>query len=133
MSEQGEIISPKNLTAYKTVRLGRWAIPITAETMRKIKIAGAIALFAPASWLLAEFFQLRGFVNLTASRIMLFFLWVFFALACWLILSQLIRRKLFVVILSGLKRRLNLEMRYYREQPERILPPCPPQRKSPRK
>ncbi|GEM_PF-3931960 len=102
MSEQGEIISPKNLTAYKTVRLGRWAIPITAETMRKIKIAGAIALFAPASWLLAEFFQLRGFVNLTASRIMLFFLWVFFALACWLILSQLIRRKLFVVILSGL-------------------------------
>jgi len=58
-----EVLAP----ITETVQLWRWQVSPT--TAKLIKLGAAIPLLGLAGWLIQNFLQLRGFVNLLASRI----------------------------------------------------------------
>lgn len=68
-------------------------ISLSRRAVSVIRVGGLAALCVPGSWLLAEFFQLRGVVDLPASRVMLGGLWVVAFLMCAIITSQFFKRK----------------------------------------
>jgi len=64
-----EILPPEN---NRSVQIWWWRVQ--PQTARGIKLAAAVPALGCAAWLLQNFLQLRGVVNLTASRIDLAFL-----------------------------------------------------------
>lgn len=57
------------------LQVGQWAIPLEPGGVVAIKVGSILALLGFAGWRLQNFFQLRGVVDLLASRIDLGFLW----------------------------------------------------------
>ncbi|MGA2272771.1 MAG: hypothetical protein ABSH00_04390 [Bryobacteraceae bacterium] len=85
-SERG--LSPEVLPPVKTVRIGPWAV--THSSVRVVlKTASAIALLGMAGWFFQNFLQLRGVVDLRASRIDLAFLGGSLLAAGWILTSGL--------------------------------------------
>ena len=75
----------------KRARPNVWDIPVVRKAAIAISFAGLAAL---AGWLFSNFLQLRGVVNLAASRIDLGFLWATATLAVFLVTTTAKRRVL---------------------------------------
>jgi hypothetical protein len=76
-NEEDRRVVPEILPPDRTgFQVGRLRIPITPAGRLVIKGAAVLTLFGFAQWLLQTFLQLRGVVDVRASRIALLFLWV---------------------------------------------------------
>src|SRR5687768_729406 len=86
----------------RSLHFGTWSIRLTPRVVAVIKCAGAATLLPIAAWLLSEFFQLRGVVDLNASRIVLVFLWLVAFCIFWLLASQIVKSRILSVGASTL-------------------------------
>src|ERR1700731_792588 len=87
----------------KSLQIGQWIIPQNAVQVIKtvIKAGVILALLSWAGWSLQNFLQLRGVVNVLASRINLVFLFVALFSAGWM-LTVGFRRKALWRVFFGL-------------------------------
>jgi hypothetical protein len=87
----------------KSLQIGEWVIPASAVQVIKtvIKTTVIFALLGWAAWSLQNFLQLRGVVNVLASRINLAFLFVTLFVVAW-ILTVGFRRKALWRVFFGL-------------------------------
>ena len=88
-----EILPP---TGQAVVKVGPWRV--TPRQAAFIKIGAATPILAVAGWLLQNFLQLRGVVNLLASRVDLGFLAVCLFLVVWVLTIGLPRKEMWRLI-----------------------------------
>src|SRR5579864_1350785 len=81
--EENRGLVPEIVPTGQKLRVGQWAMPVTARQFFVIKAGCVLALLSFAGWLLQNFFQLRGVVDLLVSRIDLGFLWLCLFLVGW--------------------------------------------------
>ncbi len=93
-----EILPPERNDSG-TVQFWRWSV--SARKAKAIRLALAIPSLGLAGWLLQNFLQLRGVVDLLASRIDLAFLWLALTIAgCAAVAGVFRRQKLIAGIVA---------------------------------
>jgi hypothetical protein len=78
---------PQIVPYRQKIQIGSWLVPVVA-----IRTGAVFVVLGVAEWLFQNFLQLRGVVDLLASRIDLVFLWLACLAAVW-ILTAGIKRK----------------------------------------
>jgi hypothetical protein len=119
-----EILPPEQ-PQQKSLQLGPWVVPLKPKTVRALKGVAVTALLGWAGWFFQNFLQLRGVVNILASRVNLAFLWIFCFLACWLLTSGAVRKVLYRICLGVLLLVLVLCLDWWAPKPLAANPPPP--------
>ena len=80
---EAKVIVLGSESASPRVQLWRWSVaPATAKVLKGVSAVGLLGI---AGWLLQNFLQLRGVVNLLASRIDLAFLAICLLAVVWIL------------------------------------------------
>jgi hypothetical protein len=115
-----EVVPPE----AEVVRIWRWSVKKKTATV--VRLAAAIPLLGFAGWLLQNFLQLRGVVDLLASRIDLAFLWLALTLAgCVATIGVFRRNKLTAGIIAFVSLAIVLGLDWWAPKPMRTIVPRP--------
>lgn len=95
-----EGLKPEIVTGKEVSRSVRgWPIMVNARQQKIFRIAGTFGLLSFAGWLLQNFLQLRGVVDLIASRVCLALLWLCLCVVVWIATAAIGRRLILRILL----------------------------------